>query len=238
MSRFSRGDNPSSQALRACTISASAPAAFTFSAKASSDCSGSWSSMPMRHFTVTGMLTADFIAATQVADQIGLGHQAGAEAAFLHAVGRAADIEIDFAIAEILADARAFRELARIGAAELQRHRMLERIEAKQALAVAMDHRAGRDHLGIEHAPCASAADGRTGNAGPSIPSWARRKMFGPYQSSSHYRTRPSLARVIATRIFRPAVQPDETPAPSRRAADRRIAPSPSVSATCKGCAD
>jgi hypothetical protein len=64
MSRFSFGDNPLSQALRACTISASAPAAITPRASTSSASSGSWSSMPMRHFTVTGIFTARFIAAT------------------------------------------------------------------------------------------------------------------------------------------------------------------------------
>jgi hypothetical protein len=65
MSRFSRGDRPDSQALRACTISASVPALTTVAANAVSACSGSWSSMPIRHFTVTGIATAAFMAATQ-----------------------------------------------------------------------------------------------------------------------------------------------------------------------------
>ena len=152
MSRFSRGDRPSSQALRACTISASAPAAFTFSREGSSDCSGSWSSMPIRHFTVTGMLTAAFIAATHSATSAGLGHQAGAEAAFLHAVRGTADIEIDFAIAEALADARASascrdRSRRAAGRPDARTH------QSEQPLAVAVDHRAGRDHLGIEQRP-------------------------------------------------------------------------------------
>ena len=38
----------------------------------------------------------------------------------------------------------------RIGAAELQRHRMLGRIEADQPRAVAVNHRAGRHHLGVD----------------------------------------------------------------------------------------
>ena len=67
-------------------------------------------------------------------DQRGLRHQAGAEAAVLHPIRRAADIEIDFVVAEILADLGRGREIARIGTAELQRHRMLARIEAEQPL--------------------------------------------------------------------------------------------------------
>ena len=41
-----------------------------------------------------------------------LRHQAGAEAAVLHPVGRTADIEIDFVVAEILADLRSGGEIA------------------------------------------------------------------------------------------------------------------------------
>ncbi len=68
-----------------------------------------------------------------VADQRRLGHQAGAEAAILHAVGRAAGIEIDLVKAEIGADPRAGRKRVRIGAAKLQRQRMLGRIETQAA---------------------------------------------------------------------------------------------------------
>ncbi len=62
---------PSSQALRACTINASTPAAFTAAAKASSAASGSWSSMPRRHLTVTGTATPAFMAATHSATSRG-----------------------------------------------------------------------------------------------------------------------------------------------------------------------
>ena len=150
MSRFSLGDRPSSQALRACTQSASAPAANTASASASSAISGSCSSTPIRHFTVTGIATACFIAATHSPTSVRRAHQAGAERARLHAVGRAADIEVDLAVAERLADARRLGELVRIGAAELQRDRLLERIEAEQPLALPVDHRVGDHHLGVE----------------------------------------------------------------------------------------
>ena len=131
----------------------------------------------MRHFTVTGSATAAFIAATQSPTSAGSRHQAGAEAALLHAIGRAADIEIDLVIAEIRADARALRQRVRIGAAELQGDRMLRRIEAEQPRAVAMQHRAGRDHLGVKQRTARQQAMERTGNAGRSIPSSARRKI-------------------------------------------------------------
>ena len=40
--------------------------------------------------------------------------------------------------------------LCRIGAAQLERHRMLGRVEGQEPRAVAVQHRAGRDHLGID----------------------------------------------------------------------------------------
>jgi len=70
------------------------------------------------------------MAATQSPTWWWLRHQAGAEAALLHPVGRAADIEVDLVIAQVGADARALRQRRRIAAAELQRDRMLERVEA------------------------------------------------------------------------------------------------------------
>jgi hypothetical protein len=64
-SRFSRGESPASQALRACTTSAATPARSTTHVSASRASSGSCSSIPMRHLTVTGMRTAATMAATQ-----------------------------------------------------------------------------------------------------------------------------------------------------------------------------
>ena len=66
-----------------------------------------------------------------VADEAGLGHQAGAKAAFLHPVGRATDVEIDLVETQIGADARARRKRPRNGAAKLQRQRMLGRSKRK-----------------------------------------------------------------------------------------------------------
>jgi hypothetical protein len=85
-----------------------------------------------------------------IADEIRLGHQAGAEAPFLDAVRRAADIQIDLVETGIGADARALRQRLRRRAAKLQRHRVLGRIEAEKPRAIAMQHRPGGEHFGIE----------------------------------------------------------------------------------------
>src|SRR5262245_9095744 len=60
-----------------------------------------------------------------VADESRLSHQASAEAALLHAIGRTADVEVYLVIPEVLGNARALRKLPRITAARLQRDRML-----------------------------------------------------------------------------------------------------------------
>ena len=88
-------------------------------------------------------------------NQLRLRHQAGAEAAVLDPVRWAADVEIDLVVAELLADRRRMSEIARVRAAELQRHRMFAGVESKQPLPIAMDHRARRHHFAIEQ--CAPA---------------------------------------------------------------------------------
>ena len=62
----------------------------------------------------------------------GRAHQRGAEAAGLHAVGRAADVEVDLVVAVVAADRRGGGERRGLGAAELQRERLLLRAEAEQ----------------------------------------------------------------------------------------------------------
>jgi len=88
-----------------------------------------------------------------VGDQHRLGHQACAEGAALHALARAAAVQVDLRIAPRLADARSPRQRVGLAAAELQRHRLLDRIEAEQPLEVAVQHGAGGDHLGVEPRP-------------------------------------------------------------------------------------
>ena len=85
-----------------------------------------------------------------IADERRLGHQAGAEAARLDAVGRAADIEIDLVIADFLGDAGGLGEGRRLGAAQLQGDRVFIGGKAKQAVAVAETHGVGRHHLAVK----------------------------------------------------------------------------------------
>jgi hypothetical protein len=83
-------------------------------------------------------------------DEIRLRHQARAEPALLHARRRTADVEIDFVVAERLADRSRVGKLGGIRPAELQRERMLLRAEPEQPVALAVDHGLRRHHLRIE----------------------------------------------------------------------------------------
>jgi len=85
-----------------------------------------------------------------IGDQGRLPHQAGAEAAGLHAVGGAADVEVDLVVAPVGADAAGRGQQGRVAAAQLQGDRVLGGIEAEQARAVAVDHGVGVQHLGVE----------------------------------------------------------------------------------------
>ncbi len=77
-------------------------------------------------------------------------HETCAEPAGLHAVRRAADIQVDLVVALLGADSCSLRELQWIAAAELQRDRMLLGIEPEDAFAIAVNHGLGRHHLGVE----------------------------------------------------------------------------------------
>ena len=86
-----------------------------------------------------------------VGDEWRLGHQAGAEAPFLHAVRRAAAVQVDLVVAEVIdREARAGGEGLRVGAAELQRQRVFGGVEAEVPGRVAVQDGAGRDHLGVQ----------------------------------------------------------------------------------------
>ena len=70
--------------------------------------------------------------------QIRFQHQAGAEAAFLHPVGRTTYVEVDLVVPERLAHLGAACQCIRLAATQLKRHRAFLRIEAQQALAIAV----------------------------------------------------------------------------------------------------
>ena len=79
-----------------------------------------------------------------------LSHEASAEGAALHTLARTTAVQVDFVIAPLLAQLRAMRQISRFAATQLQRDRMLFGVEAQMPRHVAMDQRAGRDHLGVE----------------------------------------------------------------------------------------
>ena len=86
-----------------------------------------------------------------IGNQLRLRHQAGAEGAVLHALGRAAAVQVDFVITVLFPEAGALREFGGIGTTQLQRNRMLGGIEAQMPLYVAVDQRAGRNHFRVQH---------------------------------------------------------------------------------------
>ena len=84
---------------------------------------------------------------------LGAPHQAHAEAALLHPAARAADVEVDLVVAPLLGQLGAGGELVGVVPAELQRQRPLDGAEVEVPLAVAVEDRAGGDHLGVEQRP-------------------------------------------------------------------------------------
>ena len=205
---------PASQALRACTMKVRQPAPATVAMNRSRSASLSWSSMPMRHLTVTGTRHARPHGRHAVGHQLRLGHQAGAEAALLHAVRRAADIEVDLVVAEPLADRRRLRELRRIAAAQLQRHRMLLGLNASSRSRSPVQDRPRPSPSRCRARTRASAAGGSTGNADPSNPSWARRRSGGLRRSSCLER---AGFRGIDTHRFGPTALRNDRVASRRR---------------------
>ena len=137
-------------ALRACTMTVVQPASAIAATKSRRNGQSSWSSMPMRHFTVTGTETAAAHRAQAIRDQPRPRHQAGAERRLLHAIAGAADVQVDLVVAECGADRGRLGERPGFGAAELQRDRMLRGIELEEVIAVALHDRQRDDHLGVE----------------------------------------------------------------------------------------
>ena len=89
--------------------------------------------------------------APAVGDGLGLGHQAGAECALLHAVARAADVDVDRVVAGALGQHRRLAHQFRLAAADLQHDRVLLGVECQQPIGIAVHQRGRRDHLGVEH---------------------------------------------------------------------------------------
>ena len=83
-----------------------------------------------------------------IGNEIGLCHEAGAELARLHPIGRAADIEVDLGIVVGLGQRNGPGQFSRIGAAQLQGNGRFPGVEAQMAVGVAIHDRGTGDHFG------------------------------------------------------------------------------------------
>ena len=93
---------------------------------------------------------------------------ATAEAPGLHAVGRAAAVEVDLVVAPVGSDARSLRQQRGIAAPQLQRQRLFAAVEAEQALAIAVDDRVGVHHFRVQaHTRCQHAMEHAAMAIGP-----------------------------------------------------------------------
>src|SRR5664280_1415029 len=84
-----------------------------------------------------------------IGDQLGLGHETGAERAALDPLARAAAVEVDLVVAPTLTEPRTRGESRRVAAAELQRKRSLFAVEIEMARCVAVQQGARGHHLGV-----------------------------------------------------------------------------------------
>ena len=84
-----------------------------------------------------------------IGHQCGFAHEAGAEAAVLHPIGGAADVEVDLVIAALLGEPGAAGQVCRVAATQLQGERVFL-LAVTQIVALAVDDGARGHHLGIE----------------------------------------------------------------------------------------
>ncbi len=125
-------------------------------------------------------------------DQLGLGHQAGAEAGALDPVRGAADVEVDLVVAGRLAERRGARELVRD-----RRRPAAGRPDARpdRSAGRARAARAGSRRSGSSRyraAPAWRSAAGSSGSAGRCSPSSARSRGGGQARASA----RPAVVSV------------------------------------------
>src|SRR2546422_6202425 len=153
-------------------------------------------------------------------DQRRLGHQAGAESAFLHPLARAADVEVDLIVAVVRAELRAAGEILGVAAAELQADRGLSPIESQMLLDIAVDQRAAGDHLGVE--------PGARADLPEEIPAVAVGEIH--HRRNENHRYCPEAAARARIRPNRLSVNGARTPAfcaisrgPASRSGERRV---------------
>ncbi|MNP70578.1 hypothetical protein D3C76_1668320 [compost metagenome] len=80
----------------------------------------------------------------------------------LHPVAGAADVQVHLVVSRLLGEPRRRRQLRRHAAAQLQRQGMLALVMAQETLPVAMQQRAGGDHLGVEQGMAGKLAQKKT----------------------------------------------------------------------------
>ena len=77
-------------------------------------------------------------------------HQDRADHIVLHPVAGAADVQVHFVVTRGLGHTGAGGQISRDTAAQLERQRVLGFVVAQEAVVVAVEDRAGSDHLGVE----------------------------------------------------------------------------------------
>ena len=85
-----------------------------------------------------------------IGHELRLGHQAGAKRAALHALARAAAVQVDLVITPARANLRATRQIGRLAAAQLQGEWMLDLVITQVPPLAAVQQAAGGHHLGVQ----------------------------------------------------------------------------------------
>ena len=91
--------------------------------------------------------------------QLRMAHQTGTDHVVLHAIARAADIQVHLVIAPALGDRRTLGQRLRVTATQLQRQRMLRLVVTEEALAVRIEQQCpGGHHLRVQQRTTAQHA--------------------------------------------------------------------------------
>ena len=85
-----------------------------------------------------------------IGHQLRLAHQARTKGAALHPLAGAAAVQVDLVIAPLFTQARAVRQISRLTATQLQRHRVFLKVVAQVSRHVTMDQGACGHHLGVQ----------------------------------------------------------------------------------------
>ena len=85
-----------------------------------------------------------------VGDQVLVFHEARAEVSVLHAVRRAAAIQVDFLESGLFDHLAAFGQIGGIRAAQLQHRGVFEFLMAQEQVRIGMQQRVGRDHFAVQ----------------------------------------------------------------------------------------